>query len=312
MVLPLVIIGGIGGGGDIGLALVLKDYLNLIPASVLSFLNCPSKKLPVPGKKAYKGLWIPSVEHPRLFEAKLNVMEPNLSVFAICTREHWNVVKRGLDYFMKLFDPKITLHTDLGGDAIVLGYESNFGSYKTDALGRAALHYLSTEYGVRVYLAVGNVGAEAWKLHELVAILKYLKEEGVFVGSILPSKESLVKAKLLASLGCSGMLPLYLNAVEGKKVVEERLCYLKPPIKIKPWYKYSLIFDLKELCELSPLCMKARREWIGGLKGWKSLEPPAKLKELLKYYEDMGETDIENEILKIIESEALSTSIFED
>ncbi len=302
-----VVIGGIGGGGDAGLSLIIKEALNLKVDYVLSFLNCPSKRLPSIGERAYKGLWRVTVDdHPRLFEGKIRYVDPEIEkAYAVCTRESWPPIEKGLRWLMGREPFDLSFHADLGGDALIMGYEENLGSYKTDTLGKAALSWLAKEYGVKTILGVGNAGAEAWSLEELGATLEYLAENDAYLGFLEVSKENLMKARLLNALGKSGMLPLFIKAVEGARVISEDLYYLKPPIRVEPWYRYVLFFDVERLCELSPLCVEAMRRWHEGIRKWKRPPRPKELQKLFEHYarlKEGSEDEVRKRILEVIES----------
>ena len=78
------------------------------------------------------------------------------------------------------------------------------------------------------------------------------------MGAWTPSPEHATIAKRLLDHAESGMLPLYIAAVEGRREARVSMAYLHGTYEIKPWYKHIPILDAMTHCELSPLCKAAK------------------------------------------------------
>ena len=160
------VVGGLGGGGDVALALMLARAMGVgdEDIAVASFLNCSAARsrlraLAVEGSL----IRIPpnSLADTRVFEDKLHLAVPGLRgrVYAICTRDPWSHMVQGLTRLLRDHRPGCMIHTDIGGDGAVLGYESSLGSYKTDTIAKALLAE-AAEHGVGSLVAVACLGCE--------------------------------------------------------------------------------------------------------------------------------------------------------
>lgn len=309
------VVGGLGGGGDVGLVAILVEDLGLQDrvSAVASFAKCSPGDRGIPGRRVTGALievgpW-PSLGR-RVFEDKLlRVAWWARRAYLICTRGPWSGVTEALEWIITEYSPDSVLHTDLGGDGLLLGYEGSLGSYKTDAVARAALAWASREHGTKSLIAVGGVGSEGGGGEldplDVAATLEYLDSKGAILAAMVPSRESLTVAKRLLGLAESGMLPLYIHAVEGKRKARIDAAYLHGEYEIKPWYKYTLILDATKHCTLSPLCRTAIGKGIQGISRWQRPEPPgelAKIQDRLKQaLQQRGEKAVEEAILSIIE-----------
>ncbi len=130
-------------------------------------------------------------------------------------------------------------------------------------------------------VAVAGIGAEgggtALSLTGLYAALVFLEEKNVFLGGGAPGPGHTTIAKKLLSMGESGMLPLYIAAVEGRARAEIRQAYLDGVYKVKPWHRYVLFADAEKLCSASPLCREAK-QGKKALKKWAKTQPPKTLR----------------------------------
>ena len=262
------IIGGLGGGGDVGLALLLAKSAG-IPLNrvvVASFHNCTVTRgrlrgIDVEGSliQIQKGYFAGK----RVFEDKLPHLYSELEgrIYAICTRDHWRDMQDGLQYLIETYKPACMLHADLGGDGIVTGYEDALGSYKTDTVARALLAQAAGHAGVESILAAGCVGCEGgggelsgeW----LAATLLYAEKRGGLIGVTEPGRDHVGEVQALLTLAESGMLPYYLAALQGRKTAKINMAYLHGEYPVKPWYKLVYLLDTDKHCNMSPICIQA-------------------------------------------------------
>ncbi len=296
------IVGGLGGGGDVGLAAVAVSAFNVEEhvSAVVSFASCSGSSglgEHVAGSLVKVKAW-PSLGR-RFFEDKLaRIAWWAREVFIACVRAPWESLVEGLSWVYDVFKPSCMVGFDIGGDSLLLGYEDSLGSYKTDTVARAALAWLSERYNVRALIGVGGAGAEGGggeiSLVDLAAVLEYLESEHALLGSYVPPRESLWPAKTMLSMAESGMLPLYLQAVEDKKEARIDMAYLHGVYRIEPWYKYIVFVDAEKHCSLSPLCEAAKGRGVKALKKWEKPEKPPKLRRI---YQRLKKAD--NEVLRI-------------
>ena len=215
---------------------------------------------------------------PRAFEDKLAMLEPwARETLILCTEDPWARIEESIKWIAGRLQPDCVVSADIGGDGVLLGYERSLGSYTTDAVARAALALLAGEYGIPAYIAAGGIGAEGGGTElnpvELAATLETLVENGIVKGAWTPSPEHATIAKRLLDHAESGMLPLYIAAVEGRREARISMAYLHGTYEIKPWYKHILILDAGAHCELSPLCKAAKGRGIQGVTRWRSKQP---------------------------------------
>ena len=273
-----VLVGGLGGGGDVGLAVVLAEdrgFKSRVSA-VASFANCSSRHVP-PGLRRVAGALYMVEEGAdlgrRVFEDKLPRVVPwARRVYIICAMDDWEAVVEGLEWLGSNHGVDCSLHADIGGDALMTGMEEGMGSYLVDAVARAALAYAAERLGWKSMIAVGAAGGEGGggeiPLEDLAATLKYLEDSGAILGALAPRRESLALAWTLLQRAESGMLPLYLQAASGARVARVNMAYLHGEYPVKPWYRYVLILDAQASCRASPLCTAAMGRGARGVAGW--------------------------------------------
>ena len=305
------LVGGLGGGGDVALALMLirAAGISMEEVTVLSFLDCSLRRdrladLAVEGSL----IEIPpgSFGSERVFEDKLALEVPELNgrIYGICTRDRWEQMARGLEALVEVRRPRCTLHADLGGDGLVLGYEEGLGSFETDAVARALIYYISKELGVRSIVASGAVGAEGgggeldpeW----MAADIAFLRSKGALLGVTELREKELVLGYDLMRRASSGMLPLFLAASKGKRTMKVRIAYLRGEYELKPWYRYVFFLDARKHCELSPICLGAYKRGVRGAKevAAKRRTPPTELTGLLKEVRRRGASKFFEELTK--------------
>lgn len=300
------IIGGIGGGGDVGLALILAaDVLRGNEIIVASFSRCSSKHFP--SEKVRAALVRPAkgINYgPRFFEDKLvRLGISREKIYVICTKDSFENIVEGVEHLFSTANPDAVLYTDIGGDALLLGYESYLGSYITDTVARAALSKVATSHGLKPMLGIGAIGAEGGggylDMEELVAGLVYLDEIGVVLGGYVPNQEAAWPAWELLNYTESGMLRLYLTALSGR-VGEARInsAYLKGrAVQLMPHHKYIVLLDTVRHCSASPICTSAIKGGREHLRAWERPRPPSKYLQILRRVKAVGWAGTLNELL---------------
>ena len=288
-----IIIGGLGGGGDIGLAILLARSagLPLNRVVVVSFHKCTITR----GRLrdiAVRGavIRIPKGYFPdnRVFEDKLPFIYPGLEgrIYAVCTRDTWREMMEGLMYLIDTYKPSCMLHTDLGGDGLVTGYEETLGSYKTDTVARALLAEAADLVGVKSITAVGCTGCEGGgdELSDewLAATLIYAEKHSALIGVTEPSMDYTGEIKALLTLAESGMLPYYLAALRGKKTARINMAYLRGEYQVKPWHRKVYVLDTVKHCSISPICRQATGRGIEALRNYEKYKPkpPRELRQI--------------------------------
>ena len=274
-----VLLGGLGGGGDVGLALVLSQLLVGVEVVYASFARCSPGKYE--GVRVAGALFVPARYHPRDFEWALHTLMPGTPVYRICVKAAREEVMEALEWLHREYGPVCSLHADIGGDGLLTGFEEGLGSYTTDTLARAALVEASSWYGWRSLLAVGGLQLEggnrrALRLDEQVADLLYYKEKGALLGVVEPPGEAAALARALLNPGremVSVMLPLYLASLEGRRKAVVARGYSTGVHRIDWWARYVFLLDNKKACMASPLCSAARVKWLEGLRRWRRPSP---------------------------------------
>ncbi len=261
----LIVVGGLGGGGDVILALMILEAYNIGLGSVVvvSFNRCKTRA------RSFRDIRVEGalVRVPpgyfssrRIFEDKLYLLEPGLGdrTYIICIGDGFDNVILGLEWIYRRYRPGILLHSDIGGDSLLMGYEEKLGSYKTDTVARASLAYLARRYGLKSYLAAGCVGCEGggdelnhW---ELASNIEYAYRNGALVKAMVLPRQTLELGYRVLRYADSGMLPMLLAALRGVKTAEIHSAYLHGKYRIMPWYKCTFILDNEKYCFLSPLC----------------------------------------------------------
>jgi len=289
---PTMVVGGLGGGGDVGLAAILAGYmLGNVKVVYASFASCRPHSYP--GRRIAGSLTEPLGHHPRDFEWALKQLLPDAEVYRIClgSDEPGRAALEGLEWLHKSRSPCCSLHTDIGGDGLLTGFEAGLGSFKTDSLARAALAEASRRLGWRSLVAVGGLGLEGGKkrsllLHELAADLLYYEWRGALLGVVEPPREaSWIAWSLLALNTVSVMLPLYAAALEGRREFYVEKGYSTGLHRIEWWARYVFVLDAAASCSVSPLC-QAALQGRGALREWrrrgKTLAVPGEYREALR------------------------------
>ena len=288
MPVAVVLVGGLGGGGDVGLAVVLSSLLRGVSIVYASFAGCAPRKYG--GRRVAGSLFVPVDYHPRDFEWALKALNPSLPVYRICVRAERGEVEEALEWLAHRYRPSCSVHTDIGGDGLLTGYEESLGSYTADTLARAALAEASERHGWRSLLAVGGLQLEGGRrrvlsLEEQVASLLYYEAQGALLGVVDPPRDSAALAKALLYQGngmVSVMLPLYLAALEGRPATRIGRGRSAGYHRLDWWARYVFVLDNAAACSASPLCSAARRGWLSGIEEWTAPEPRGSYASALK------------------------------
>jgi len=274
-----VIVGGLGGGGDVGGALVLAMQLKRMGFEpvIASFVRCSLKT--VLNVEPVAGALVKVLPYSRRLKGRF--FEPLVArlgyeTYAICVEEEREKVLEGIEHLVKSKGVKAWIATDLGGDGLLKGDEPHLGSYTTDMLAEASLTEASNKLSIKAYLAVGALGMEGggeMDPNHLASRLLELERNGYYLGYYYPPASARwevldVLSTLLRSVG-SGMLTIFAKAmagVRGKTRIDS--AWLHKDVVIKKWHAYLFLFDVEGVCNTSYLCSEARRGWVSGLKEW--------------------------------------------
>lgn len=294
----MIVVGGLGGGGDVVAALSLlalhpelvgKDY------SIISFLPCSTSWHGSPGERIRGALVVFKKPLPnrRVFEDKLDpvllgrlVGKGPQHVYGFCVSSGSDDIEDALEYMAGLGIDGMVF-ADLGGDGLLLGYESNWGTYLEDTLARHIIYSFSRKTGIKSYIAVGLIGGEyggVIPVWELVADLVWLGEKGALKQVFTLPISTLQVAEPLSRLGESAMLTILLDALRGNYGPKRYdVAYLHTVFNVQPFHRDFFILDSVLHCELSPLCRLAPRlQFIGEKKAKHKIPPPPN--ELQKLY----------------------------
>ena len=193
----------------------------------------------------------------------------------------------GLRFLIETYRPKRMLHTDLGGDGVVTGYEDSLGSYKTDTVARALLPEAAGQAGVNSITAVGCTGCEGgggelsgeW----FAATLLFAEKQGAFLGVTEPGREHIGEIQALLTLAESGMLPYYLAALQGKRTARISMAYLYGEYPVEPWHKLVYPLYTEKHCRIPPICIQAMGRGAWALRNYEKHRPKP-LRELRQIY----------------------------
>ena len=273
----MIVVGGLGRGGDVGGGLVIGLHLMRLGVKpiVASFLRCKTGSI-VNGENITEALvrvTPRSYSSGRFFEPHVSGL--GFETYVLCVEERKEDVVKGIEWLVRKRRVRVWFATDLGGDSLVKGDEPLVGSYKTDMRALAALSEAIEKYGLKGFLAVGVLGLEGGGKElsqaHLANHVMELYMDGAYRGYYVPPKNlvSSIMNMLSYLLGRqrSAMLTLYRDTLGG--FVGRRrydVVYLHDIVEIKPWHKVLFIFDAGMTCERSIFCRKAREGWSHGLR----------------------------------------------
>jgi len=263
----LLLVGGLGGGGDSAgaLALALKfrrigcdvSILGMVPCSVDSLIG--AERLAGSLVKISPDTWAAG----RFFEP--HIARLGWTVYVLCLNESLSMAVEGLEY-LKDEGAEAIVSVDFGGDALVRGDEPEVGSVAEDAMGLAIIQR-AEKLGFRTLLGVAAVGAE-WggciPMNLLVENVVKLAGLGAYYGVYLPDKdvrrEFLIASERLLKHVPSFMLTVYREALEGRLGERfYRVAYFKGTFRVEKFHSFMYMFDPKAVCSLNFFCSEALR-----------------------------------------------------
>jgi len=271
----MILVGGLGGGGDSGGALSVAIALRKldIEVSILGMVSCRVDD-------------IQRVEHLCGALVRVNedswsggrFFEPHIAAlgwetYVMCLNESLDKAVEGLDY-LKEQGVKAVFSVDFGGDALVRGDEPEVGSAASDAMGLAILAK-AREIGLESLLGIGALGAEGGgciPIELLVENLLLVAENHGYFGSYVPErdveKEFLRSVSFLLERVPSFMLTVYVDALRerlGERFY--RVAYFKGKFNILRHYRYVYVLDPLVVCQINYFCQVAlKRKYRGAVR----------------------------------------------
>ena len=255
----MILVGGLGGGGDSGgslsVALALKKLgFNV---SILAMLNArnddiiSAKNLVGSLIEVYPYSW----SSGRFFEP--HIASLGWRVYALCLREGLEEALKGLEFLKEKLGVKTVISVDFGADVLVKGDEPDVGSTSNDSLGLAVLVEASKRLKLETFLGVGVLGGEfggCIPVELLVEnILEIVRSNG-YLGVYEPrenvKREFLGVASYLLSRVPSLMLTIYVDALRNKLGKHfYNIAYFRGYFKVEEYHKYIFFFDPVKVCK---------------------------------------------------------------
>ncbi|HDM92574.1 MAG TPA: DUF1152 domain-containing protein [Candidatus Korarchaeota archaeon] len=267
----MILVGGLGGGGDSGgalaIALALRRHANV---AILGAVPCRSSDL-VRAKRVAGSVfevtprtWVSG----RFFESRIASL--GWEVYVACMEDGLEGAVEGLETLISQRRVDAIVGVDLGGDALLRGDEPELGSAAEDAMGLALLSEVSRELGVKVLVAVGALGAEMGGVLDmglLVENMVRLERASGYLGAYRPRGEVLREftdsARRLLEEVPSFMLTVFLDALLGNLGERRyRVAYFDGTFRVEPHHAYLYVFEADKVCEASELCQEAIRRKI--------------------------------------------------
>jgi len=263
----LILVGGLGGGGDSAGSLSLAIALKHAGADVaiLGMVNCRVRDV-VRSERVAGSLLRVSRESwagGRFFEPL--IAELGWETYVLCLREPLRAAVEGLESLREQ-GARAIVGVDFGGDALVRGDEPEVGSAWEDAMGLAVL-VKASELGLASVAGVGALGAE-WggciPMGLLTENLLEVSRMGGYLGSYEPSGEVLREfaesARQLLRRVPSFMLTVYLDALEGKLGEHYYdVAYFRGTFEVRRYHRYIYVFKPEVLGSFNQLCQLALR-----------------------------------------------------
>jgi len=266
----MILIGGVGGGGDsagaLSLALDVKEKLRKRVA-ILGMVRVRVKNIEKP-KRIIKGI----VEVKGETWASGRFFEPRIAslgweTYVVCLEEKLDDILEGLRVLVEEKDIKHIVCIDFGGDVLIRGNEPELGSPVSDAIGLAVLAEAKKKLGLHTILGIGNFGAEFGGVIPIPLLVENLQEiamAGGYYGAYKPPKEVLPKffmyTEYLRKRVPSFMLNVYLDALKGKFGKNRyRVAYFNGVFKVEPYHRFIFMVDPIKACSLNTLCTVARK-----------------------------------------------------
>lgn len=269
----IVLVGGLGGGGDSGGALPLAFELNRLGIDTVfaGFINARSSDIRGAEKVGDALMKI----YPFSSSLSVRFFEPNIAslgyeTYCICCKESRSMVLEAVERLIKRYRAETLIYVDMGGDALVFGDEPLVGSWKEDMAALSILAEVAEKNGAKTYLAVGVLGGEAGGKglsppHLAENILSLLQDKAYY-GYYRPEGDILEKIlqilPVLLKKTPSAMLTLYLDALKGVHGAKDyHILYLQGKYPVRQYYKYHFFFNPVIVCKKSIFCQHMLRYW---------------------------------------------------
>jgi len=260
----VILVGGVGGGGDSAGALSIATALRMAgaDAAVLGMLNCAVGDVQRAERLAGSLLAVrpDSWAGGRFFEPHIAGL--GWDVYAICLREGLEKALEGLDY-LKSMGARAVVGVDFGGDVPVKGDEPEVGSAFEDAMALASV----VQGWGRGRPRRGMLGAELGGRIPTPILAENAAEiagDGGYLGAYEPQGEALREflrtARWLLSRVSSFMLTAYVDALEGR--LGERqydVAYFHGTFKVEPHHRYIYVFKAEAVAQFNKLTQLAAR-----------------------------------------------------
>ncbi len=266
----MILVGGVGGGGDSAGALSLALYVRKKlgeKVAILGMVRARVKNIEKP-KRVIKGI----IEVKAETWASGRFFEPHIAslgweTYVVCLEENLDDILEGLEVLVEEKSVKHIVSIDFGGDVIVRGDEPDLGSPVSDAVGLAVLAEAKEKLGLNTVLGVGNLGAEFGGVIPMPLLVENLQEiaaAGGYYGAYKPPREVLSEffmcAEYLRKRVPSFMLNVYLDALKGRFGENKyRVAYFNGVFRVEPHHGFIFMVDPVKACSLNTLCAVARR-----------------------------------------------------
>jgi len=269
----VVLVGGLGGGGDSGGAIPIAFELGRLGIGVVfaGFVNARVED--IRGAEWVAGALLRV--HPGSSSGSVRFFEPSIArlgyeTYCICCRESRSKVLEAVEWLVDNYGVETIISVDLGGDSLVFGDEPLVGSWKEDMAALSILAEVSKKNNVKTYLAVAVLGGEAGgkglSLPHLAENIQRLVRDNAYHGYYEPMgtvrEKTLRVLPVLLKRTPSAMLTLYLDSLSGKTGTRNyHILYLQGKYTVKPYYRYHFFFDPVKVCQRSMFCQHMMRQW---------------------------------------------------
>ncbi len=269
----VVLLGGLGGGGDSGGALPFAFELNRLGVTTVfaGFVNARvgdvrgAEHITGALMRVYSSTVSPST---RFFEPSIAFL--GYETYCICCKEPRPMVLEAVNWLIRKYRVKTLIYVDMGGDSLVFGDEPLVGSWKEDMAALSILAETAEKNNVKAYLAVGVLGGEgggkSLSQPHLAENISWLLRDKAYYGYYEPGKHTLRNLlqilPILLKKTPSPMLTLYLDALRGIQGTREyHILYLQGKYHVKQYYKYHFLFNPITVCKKSLFCQYMKKNW---------------------------------------------------
>lgn len=274
----IVVVGGLGGGGDSGGAVPIAFELERLGIRVVfaGFVNARVEDIRGAVRVAGGLLRV----YPGSSSGSIRFFEPGIAglgyeTYCICSKEPRPMVLEAVEWLVDNYGVEAIISVDLGGDSLVFGDEPLVGSWKEDMAALSILAEVSGRKTVKTYLAVAVLGGEAGgrglSLPHLAENIQILLRDNAYHGYYEPAgtvrEEALRVLPVLLKKTPSAMLALYLDSLSGRTGMRDyHVLYLQGRYPVKPYYRYHFFFDPVKVCRRSRFCQHMMRWWRRGAR----------------------------------------------